>query len=486
MKRQAPRLFAIVGLAAALAAAQKAPSTSKVEIKGRVPVSNEVLRVHLPRPVTARLDNGLRLVIVEDHRLPLANVVLYIDGAGPIFESRDVSGLASLTADMLSEGTQQRGSRELAVAAEKLGAKITTKSEFGSPYAQVRVSALGENVSEWLPLVADMVLHPSFPADEFTALKERTALGLRQRRSQPEFLANQRFCSAVFGNHPAAVTAPTPESLARIDRDLLVKWHSDRYRPQNAILGISGNVDARQVIALAEKYFGSWQKNEFVPILPSDPQPPGSRKLFLVDRPGSVQTTIMSGSIGIGRRHPDYLAVMLANRILGEGPSGRLFINLREVHGYTYGAYSTVRAGAYAGPWSGSTNVRTEVTDGALAEFMNEVRRIGSEPVPDAELQQAKRAFVANFALSLERPQRLLEYHLDSAIYDFPDDYWDSLPAKVMAITAADVQRVAARYLSPGAIQIVAVGDAAKITPILRKYGELEVYSGDGKPLDPR
>lgn len=486
MKQHTPRLFAIVGLAVALAAAQNPPSTSKIEIKGRVPVSNELLRVHLPRPVTVRLNNGLRLVIVEDHRLPLANVVLYIDGAGPIFESRDVSGLASLTAEMLSEGTQQRGSRELAVAAEKLGAKITTKSEFGSPHAQVTVSALGENVGEWLPLVADMVLHPSFPGDEFTALKERTAFSLRQLRSQPDFLANERFCSVIYGNHPAAMTAPTPESLARIDRGLLIKWHSERYRPQNAILGISGNVDPKRVIALAEKYFGPWRKSEFVPKPPPDPEPPRWHKVYLVDRPGSVQTTIMTGGIGIDRRHPDYVPVMLANRILGEGPNGRLFINLREVHGWTYGAYSTVRAGEYAGPWSGSTDVRTEVTDGALAEFMNEVRRIGSDPVPDAELQLAKRAFVANFALSLERPQRLLEYYLDSAIYGFADDYWDSLPAKVMAITAADVQRVAARYLNPDAIQIVAVGDGAKISPTLRKYGPLEAYSADGKVLDQR
>lgn len=483
MKQYTLRLFAIFGLGVTLATAQNPPLTSKIEVKGRAPVSNELLRVHLPHPVTARMNNGIRLVIVEDHRLPLANAVLYVNGAGPIFESRDVSGLASLTAEMLSEGTQQRRSPELAIAAEKLGATITTKADFGSPNAQVTISALGENVNEWLPLVADMVLHPSFPAAELTALKERTALGLRERRSQPKFLANQFFCSAVFGDHPAAVTDPTPESLARLDRDRLVKWHSERYRPQNAILGIAGNINPKQVIALVEKYFGAWQKNEFAPALPPAPSPPHSRKLYLVDRPGSVQTTIMVGNIGIDRRSSDYVAVMLANRILGEDPSGRLFSNLREVHGWTYGAYSTVRAGAYAGPWSGLTEVRTEVTDGALAEFMNEVRRIGSEPVPEAELQRAKRAFVANFALSLERPQRLLEYYLDSALYDFPDDYWDRLPTKVMAITPADVQRVAAHYLNSEAVQIVAVGDATKVSPTLRKYGPLEVYSASGKAL---
>ncbi len=486
MKQHAPRLFAVLGLAGALAAAQNPPSTSKIEIKGRVPVSNELLRVHLPRPVAAQLANGLRLIIVEDHRLPLAHAVLYIKGAGPIFESREFSGLASLTAEMLSEGTGTRGSRELAIAAEKLGASITTTSEFGSPYAQVAVSALGENISDWLPLVADMVLHPSFAADEFTAVKERTTFALRQRRSQPDFLARERFNRAVFGDHPAAVTGPTPESLARIDRALLIKWHSERYVPQNAILGISGDVDAQQVIALAERHFGAWRRNDFRATAAPVSASPRSRKLFLVDRPGSVQTTIMIGSIGIDRPDPDYVAVMLANRILGEGPSGRLFINLREVHGWTYGAYSTVRAGEYAGAWSGSTNVRTEVTDGALSEFMNEVRRLGSEPVPDTELQQAKRAFVANFALSLERPQRLLEYYLENAIYGFPDDYWDNLPSKVMGITAAEVQRVAARYLNPEAIQIVAVGDGAKISPTLRKYGSVEAYGADGKPLDQR
>ncbi len=474
MKGNTFTLLAMAGLAVALAAAQNPPSTSKIEIKGRVPVSDTLLRVHLPRPVTARLDNGMRLVIVENHRLPLAHAVLYIDGAGPIFEPRKLSGLASLTADMLSEGTSQRQSRELAVAAEKLGAAIETNSEFGSPYAQVTVSALGENLDQWLPLVADMVLHPSFPAAEFTASKEHMALSLRQQLSQPGFLAEQRFRSALFGEYPAAVTAPTPESLARIDRDLLVKWYSERYRPQNAILGISGNVDARQVIALARKYFGPWQKSAFVPALPPAPAPPRSRKLYVVDRPGSVQTTIMVGGLGIDRRSPDYVAVMVANRVLGENPTGRLFSNLREVHGWTYGAYSKVRAGAYAGSWAGSTDVRTEVTGDALSEFLTEVRRIGSEPVPAAELRQAKRAFVADFASSLESPKRLLEYYLESAIYDFPDDYWDDLPAKVMAVTTADVQRVAGRYLNPDALQIVAVGDRAKILPALRKYGPLQ------------
>lgn len=486
MTTHVPRLLAVVGLTVALAIAQDAPSTSKVETKGRVPISNELLHVQLPRPVTARLANGMRIVVVEDHRLPLANAILSISGAGPLFEPRERAGLASLTAQMLSEGTRQRDSRELAVAGEKVGATIAAQSDFGSPDAQVTVSALGENITQWLPLLAEMVLHPSFPADEFTSLKQRSVLNLRRQRSQPEFLARERLARTVFGSHPAAVTGATPESLAPMERDLLVQWHAQRYRPQNAILGVSGNVNGKQVIALAQKYFAEWQKNEFTATLPAEPVRPTARKLFLIDRPGSVQTTILLGNIAVDRRHPDYLAVMLANRILGEGPSGRLFINLREVHGWTYGAYSSIRAGAYSGPWSASTNVRTDVTDGAMTEFLSEVRRLSSEPVPEAELRQAQRAFVASFALSLENPQRLLQYYLDSAIYGFPDDYWDSLPVKVMAITAADIQRVAARYLNPDAIQIVAVGDGAKISSILRKHGSVETYSPEGQPLDER
>jgi predicted Zn-dependent peptidase len=175
--------------------------------------------------------------------------------------------------------------------------------------------------------------------------------------------------------------------------------------------------------------------------------------------------------------------MVVMNRIVGDGPAARLFLNLREEKGYTYGVYSNFTALKYPGPWRAGGDVRTEVTDGAMTEFFNEIRRIREEKVPAAELDDAKRSVVAGFALSLEQPTELLNYAITRKLYDFPADYWDTYPAKIMAVTPEEVQRVARTYISPVNIQIVAVGDASKIKPVLEKYGPVEVFVTEGKPV---
>jgi zinc protease len=189
------------------------------------------------------------------------------------------------------------------------------------------------------------------------------------------------------------------------------------------------------------------------------------------------------GNIAIDRRHPDYIPVVVMNTIVGGGGSARLFLNLREEKGYTYGAYSGFTAVEYPGPWSAGADVRTEVTEGALTEFFNEIRRIRETQVSEGELAATKRAVVAGFALALEQPARLLGFALTRKFYNLPDDYWETYPAKVAAVSADDVRRVARKYLDPQTIQIVAVGDARKIKPVLEKFGKVEIYDSDGKPI---
>ena len=175
--------------------------------------------------------------------------------------------------------------------------------------------------------------------------------------------------------------------------------------------------------------------------------------------------------------------MVVMNHLLGGGPAGRLFLNLREEKGYTYGAYSGFTALEYPGPWSAGADVRSEVTEGALTEFFNEIRRIRETQVGDGELAATKRSVVAGFALALEQPARVLGFALTRKFYNLPDDYWDTYPARVAAVTADDVQRIARKYLNPQTMQIVAVGDGRKIKPILEKFGTVEVYDSDGKPL---
>jgi predicted Zn-dependent peptidase len=189
------------------------------------------------------------------------------------------------------------------------------------------------------------------------------------------------------------------------------------------------------------------------------------------------------GNIAIDRRDPDHFVMVALNQVLGGGGAGRLFKNLREEKGYTYGAYSSFSATKFPGPWDAYAEVRTEVTDGALTEFIKELQRLRDQPISDQELDDAKRAIVASFALSLESPDDLVNYAWIRKIYSLPEDYWDTYPAKLMAVTASDIQRVARKYIDPQTMQIIAVGDGSKIRTILEKYGPLERYDTQGKKL---
>ncbi len=463
---------------------QEAASTpvSKVDRKNKAPLSTDVLRVNLPKPLETKLANGLTVLIVEDHRFPTVTVQLQINGAGALFENANLPGLASVTAQMLREGTNSRSSRQIAEAADKLGASFGASAEFGSAVTTFGASGLRDNFSSWFELATDVLLHPSFPADELQKLKQRLRVQLRQQRSSANFLLAERFNRAVYGSHPAAKVSFTADSIESVTPEILAKWHRERYVPQNAIIGFAGDVRAAELIPFLEKRLGQWQRTALKEILPPNPAPSTERKIYLVDRPNSVQTSVALGNIAIDRRSPDYVPMVVMNHLLGGGPAARLFLNLREEKGYTYGVYSDFTAIRYPGPWRAGGDMRTEVTGDAMVEFLKEIRRIRDEKVSDRELADTKRAITARFALSLEQPTGVLGFAMVRKTYGFPADYWDTYPAKVMAVTAEDVQRIARKYLDPETMQIVAVGDAQKIKASLEKYGSVELYDSNGAP----
>jgi predicted Zn-dependent peptidase len=482
-------LWAIAGLGLALGPgflfgqeALSSGAASKVERKNKAPISPDILRVTIPKPVRTTLKNGVRVLILEDHRFPTVSVELHITGAGALFEPLDLPGLADITAQMLREGTKGRTSKQLAEEIERLGASIGVGSGFGSTDTVLSASGLSENFDRWFGLTVDVLLNPTFPAEELARHKQQLQAQLRQQRAAPNFLLRERFNRAVFGNHPAAVITATPQSVDAFTPELLMKWHRDFYAPQNAILAIAGDVRALQLIPKLEQWFAGWHENGSNPSLPANPVPAQARKVYLVDRPGSVQTTVALGNIAIDRRSPDYIPMVVMNYILGGGPAARLFLNLREEKGYTYGVYSDFTAVQYPGPWSAGGNMRTEVTADALTEFFNEIRRIRDEKVTAGELAAARRAITASFALSLEQPSRILNFAVAREIYRLPDDYWESYPGKVMAVSAEDVQRVARQYLNTDTMQLVAVGDGRKIHAALEKYGPVETYDNTGNP----
>jgi len=456
---------------------------SKVERKNKAPVSRDILRVKLPRPIESRLKNGLTVLILEDKRAPYVTLQLYIGGAGALFEPNNMPGLAHATAAMLSEGTQSRTSVQIAEEIDRLGAGLSAGSSFGSPDTVLSASGLSDNFDDWFGVFVDVLLHPSFPAGELEKLKQRQRAQLREQRSSPGFLTSERFNRAVYGDHPAAHVAATLESIDKLNREALSQWHRARYAPGNAILGIAGDVHAKQLIVNLERRLAGWKQMDVKQTWPRNPAPVKARRVVLVNRPNSVQTTLALGNIAIDRHSPDYMAMVLMNHVIGGGASSRLFLNLREEKGYTYGVYSNFSALRYPGPWRAGGSMRTEVTDGALTEFFNEVRRIRDEKVTSEELEASKRAIIASFALSLEQPARMLGFAITSKQYGLPADYWDLYPAKIAALTAGDVQRVARKYLNPDALQLVAVGDSSKIKPALEKYGRVEVFDTNGAPL---
>ncbi len=464
-------------------AGQQPQSTKGAVVKGKAPVNKEVLKVKLPRAQEATLKNGLRVVLLESHKVPTFNMQMVVLSGG-LSDKADFRGLATFTAAVLREGTTKRSSKDIAEQVDALGATLTATSGLSTMTTNVTTNGLVENLDQTLELFADVIRNPTFPQAEVDKYKTRTLGQLQFQRSFPQFLAQEQFNRAIYGtSHPASLVAPPAESIKKLTTKDLAAFHSTYYRPNNAILAIVGDVTLKEIMPKLENAFGDWQQGD-VPAYTVPPAPaPADAKIYLIDRPGSVQTVLQLGTLGIERTSPDYFAVLLADRVFGGGPSGRLFLNLREDKGYTYGAYSFFGGSKFRGVWGASSEVRTDVTEGAMKEFMYELNRMRNEPVGAEELENAKRAIVGSFALSLEQPGALLQNIITQKLYNLPADYWDTYPQKVAAITAADVQNVAKKYLDLGHLQVVAVGDAAKAREVLSKYGKVEMYDADGKPV---
>ena len=460
------------------------PSTTKgAVIKGKAPVNQKLLKVKLPKAREADLKNGLHVVVLEsNHRLPIFSMEMVVMSGG-LSDPADMRGLANATAILMREGTAKHNSRELSEALDTIGATLGASSGVSSFTTNITTSGVVDSLDQILDLFAEVIRTPKFPTEEVERYKSRTLSAQPLLRGNPAFLAQERLNQAIYGTHPASLVVAPPEALKKITSADLVRFHDQNYVPNNATLFIAGDVTLAQLMPKLEKAFGDWQKGNVTPLsLPAVPAQAATR-IHLINRPGSVQTVFQIGSLGMERTDPDYIAMAVMNRILGTGPSSRLFLNIREDKGYTYSVGSGFNASKYRGTFTASSPVRTEVTEGTIREFMNEFKRIRDEKVSPTELENAKRAIVGNFALSLENPQGRLQNIITQRLYSFPANYWDTYPQKVEAITADDVQRVAQKYIDINHMQIVAVGDATKTREVLARFGTVEEYDADGKPV---
>jgi zinc protease len=475
-------LAALAGTGTGLARGQeKSTPISKIERLNRAPVNKEILRVQLPRPTITKLKNGLTVVLLEDHKLPTVAFTMWI-GPGQLADPDNLPGLASFTANMLREGTEHRTSAQIAEEVDSLGASLSANSGFGVSYSSVNASGLIGDTEHILDLMSDIVLHPAFPADELAQYKHREEASLDQRLSNPGFLAQQAMRRVLYGGAPLSVTSPTKESIERVTPEDLKKFHDQHYRPGNALLGVTGDFKTEEMRALVERFWGAWTGAAEPQMALPKAEAPQHTKITLVDRPASVQTYIIGGNRAIRRADPDYYALSVMNQVLGGGPQSRLFLDLREEHSYTYGAYSRFSAEVYPGEWASSAAVRTPVTEGSMERFVYEFRRISEEPVPPAELDDGRRAIVAAFALSLERPAQLLDNVLEVQHFGLPADYWDKYPDRIAAVSAADIQAVAKKYVDLDHMQWICVGDRKQIQDALAKYGPVTVVDVEGKP----
>ncbi len=435
--------------------------------------------IKLPTTSETTLSNGLLVVVVADQRLPLVSYRLALR-SGDAHDPAELPGLVDMLTGLLTEGTQSRNSREIADEVARLGA--TLQAGANSDYTTVAASSLTTFSDEILELLADVALRPVFPANEVELTKQNTKESLKQQRAQPSFLATEMVAKVMFGAHPYSVTAPTPEAIDATTREKLIEFHRSKFVPNNAVLVVAGDVDHDSLLQRIENLFGNWQPGA---VIGDDfPAPPTrtARSAYLIDRPGSAQANIVIANSGITRTSPDYFPMLVMHTVLGANASSRLFMNLREEKGYTYGAYSSLDARRTAGTFRATAEVRTPVTGDSLKEFFYELGRIRSEPVSEKELADAKSYLTGVFPIRLETQEGLIDQLVQIKMFGLPDNYLNTYRSQIQSVTREQIQAVALKYVKPDEAAIVIVGDGNQLSEQIKPYAEnIEFYNTAGK-----
>lgn len=432
----------------------------------------------IARPFETTLANGLRVIICEDERLPLVSYRLAFH-SGDINDPPKQTGLTSAMASLLTEGTAGYTSLELAEKIERLGASISASAS--DDFTAIAASSLSLYSSEILHLLAEVVLRPTFPENELDLYRRNTIENLKFQRSQPGFLAGEQAARLIYGKHPYSTVSPKAADIEKLDRRALAAFHAATLVPNNAMFIVVGDVRRDEFIAELNTLFGDWQQGTVRADSFQTPPKRDTRTLTIVDRPGSAQANIVLTNLGIRRTDPDYFPLLVMNQVLGAGASSRVFMNLREEKGYTYGAYTRLETKRLAGDFEATAEVRTAVTGDSLKEFFLEFDRIRDEKVGDQELADAKNFLTGVFPLRAETQEGLTNLIVNQHLYGLPDDYLQTYRGNIDAVTTDDVIRVAARYVCPGQMAMVIVGDAEDVLPQARSYADLiEIFDTEG------
>ncbi len=436
----------------------------------------------LAKPFETTLANGLKVVIIENDRVPLVNFRLAFKN-GAVNDPADMPALSEAAAKMLNEGTKTRTSRQIAEEVDRIGGALSTSVSADNTI--IAASAVTMYASEILGLMADIVLNPLFPEKELNIFRENAREELKLHRSQADFLVSERAAKILFGDHPYSVVSNTNAMLDNLSAEKLAEFHRAVFIPNNAVFIAVGDVKSEALVAELNSLFGEWAQGEVksaeFPAFPERSQ----RTLAIVNRPNSSQANIILGNIAIKRTDPDFFPLTVMNMVLGGGASSRLFMNLREEKGYTYGAYSSLEARRLAGLFESAAEVRTAVTGDSLKEFFYELERIRTTPVPDEELNDAKNYLTGSFPLRMETQEGLTNQIVSQQLFHLPDDYLQTFRDNINAVTAADVQRVAQKHIHLDTLAIIIVGDAAQLLDQVAPYAKnIDVYDAEGNIKD--
>jgi zinc protease len=455
------------------------PTVTPPDWRAQRPGAGPATALSLPVPQRLMLPNGLTLLLVESHRLPVisANLVVL---AGSDRNPAERPGLAAFTADMLDEGTRSRDTLQIARDLGSLGATLATSST--TDFSAVALRTLTPNADAAFALMADVALNPAFKDEELERVRKSRLTQFQQQRDNPTAIAQRVFNAELYGpRHPYGHTElGTQQSLQQVSRADLESFWKAGFTPANAALIVAGDIDARTLQALARKHFGAWQgaKPAAAELAATTS---AARRFVIVDRGSSPQTALRLGSIGVTRASPDYVPLQVMNGILGGLFSSRINLNLRERNGYTYGAGSAFGFRRGAGPFVIQTSVRADATAPAIREIFKEVEGMREQPVQAPELALSKDSFARSLPGLFETTSDAAGSAGQLFVYGLPLDYYNALPAQVDAVSSADVQRVMRANVDPAKLLIVAVGDRASVEPELRKLelGPVEVRTAE-------
>ncbi|MDN4036443.1 pitrilysin family protein [Massilia sp. YIM B02443] len=466
------KLMLAIAVSAALAPLA-VHAAADVKTPAGMPAFGKEATIPAPKIAKQTLSNGLTVWVVPRQGLPRVDYVLALRGAGFAADTPAQSGFAAMLAGMLNEGTAKRDSRAIAEAAQSMGGEVGA-----SPAADgivISANALASHASGMMELLAEVARQPSFPENEVALAKANALQALRVSETQPTFRAERAIKAAVYADHPYGRTDPTVASINAVDAKVLRAEHARRFRPDHALLVVTGRISEAEAMKLAQAAFGDWKASG--PALPDTPPAAVSAKpaRIVLKREGSVQSTLRLGSPGIAASAADQIPLRLASTILGGGFSSRVNTNLREEKGYTYGASAGARMSRAGGMMVGGADVRNEVTGAALKEYFGEYARIGSELVQPKEMEMNKRYVAGGYLLSNQLQRSVAATLASNWLVGLPPEFLGQYVPLIQKVTPEQVRTVAKKYFAPERQSIVVVGDPSKLDEQLKPYGQFTV-----------